>query len=261
MLTVAAACARNGDVTPPPDGSNPAPAPRPGATATAATSPGASAVPSGDPNTSSRPPPRENPRVVSAGATALRETSGTADAGDDCPLGGSGGYTRDGCASGSLPGGEVAALWEKRQSGGDVAGTFRVTVYQRTSAGWAPRFRATFEPDTLSGVAALEAKMDGGPFLLVGYRSLGSGSDLAYDAIAFPRGGRVRVVAHRAELTQGSVKVGRAGIVDYGAALGPSDAACCPSRFTRTSIAWSSGAFRITAQGSVPPSAVPASDL
>lgn len=256
VMALTIACGREPDVGRSPAPSERAPAPPPRTGAPEPTSPdtaGGSAAPDA--------PPRENPRVVTAGATTLEPASGAAVAGGECPLGGTGGYDRDGCTSAALSGGTVAALWERRRDGGEVAGTFRVTIYQRTSGGWTPRLRATFEPDTISGVGALEADIGGGPFLVVGYRHLGSGSDLSYDVVAWPRDGRVRVAGHRGPLSQGSLKIGDGAIVDYGAALGPSDAACCPSRFTRTTIAWSSGALRIDATSTVEPSAVPSSDL
>jgi len=99
-------------------------------------------------------------------------------------------------------------------------------------------------------VRAADVTGDGRPELLVGYRSGGTGQFEAYDVVTYEQGRAIEVAAHRQDLHKGSVALEGTTIVDYSA--DEESPECCPTSARRTAIAFSNGAFRVTAAGDVP---------
>lgn len=91
---------------------------------------------------------------------------------------------------------------------------------------------------------------DGKPDLLVGYRSGGTGQFESYDVVTYDEGKPLAVVAHRERLHKGSVALDGTNIVDYsGDNQSPE---CCPTRSTRTVLAFEKDAFGVASVSDVP---------
>ena len=90
---------------------------------------------------------------------------------------------------------------------------------------------------------------DGNPELLVGYRSGGTGQFESYDVVTYNEGKPPAVVAHREGLHKGSVSLDGTNIVDYSADQESPE--CCPTRATRSVIAFEKDAFGVTSVSEV----------
>jgi hypothetical protein len=103
---------------------------------------------------------------------------------------------------------------------------------------------------------------DGKPELVIGYRHAGTGGILEYDVVTYPKGGRMRVAAHR-DLYKGVAAIRKHTIIDYTASYGPNDPNCCPKAIIKATVAWNHGAFRVIHRASLSPKAsnVPPGDL
>jgi hypothetical protein len=90
---------------------------------------------------------------------------------------------------------------------------------------------------------------DDKPDLLVGYRSGGTGQFESYDVVTYDEGKPLAVVAHREGLHKGSVSLDGTNIVDYSADQESPE--CCPTRASRTVIAFEKDAFGVTSVSDV----------
>ena len=97
---------------------------------------------------------------------------------------------------------------------------------------------------------------DGGDELLFGFRTMGTGDYLSIDIVS---GGAV--VAHVAELAQGSAQFVAGRLDTWSAVYGPDDPNCCPSSILHQSIEYSGNGYRVVAAESLPPDAGQPSQL
>ena len=101
-------------------------------------------------------------------------------------------------------------------------------------------------------VRTADLSADGTPEIVFGFRNQGSGAILDLDVVDAPG----RVVVHRT-LDKGRAEAREGRLDDWAAEFGPSDAACCPSRYRHGVVRRTEGAWRLVSSALVPPSDVP----
>jgi hypothetical protein len=154
------------------------------------------------------------------------------------------------------------ALWtvEPIADGGSGERVWRVRIRVRSKTmpdgGWDVALQL---PDGARfanvSVVSHDVTGDGKPDLLVGYRSGGTGQFESYDVVTYDEGKPLAVIAHREGLHKGSVSLGGSNIVDYSA--DEQSPECCPTRASRTVIAFEKNAFGVTGVSDVPIDAQP----
>jgi hypothetical protein len=144
-----------------------------------------------------------------------------------------------------------------------AAHQLRILTYDEGRSGWVEQLHATDigkPPWVGLTVVPRDLTGDGKPELVVGYRYSGSGGDLGIDIVANDDGVPV-VEAHPDDAVHGSAVFQGRNLIQYLAHFALGEANCCPSTFTRRTIAYLDRDFRVVDVREVAPSEVPPSEL
>lgn len=142
--------------------------------------------------------------------------------------------------------------------------TVRVFTYVTDESGWVEWLRAEDaggERWTGVNVVAQDLTGDGVPELVIGFHAQGEAEALAVDVVSYSEVGIPQVVAHPADADHGSLVLASGGFDLYAARYPADEPVCCPPVFSRQTIAFLDGFFRITGTEDVGPNAVPASQV
>jgi hypothetical protein len=142
--------------------------------------------------------------------------------------------------------------------------TVRVFTFVSDESGWVEWLRAddpAGERWTDVGVVARDLTTDGVPELVVAFRGQGDTDPLSVDVVSYSEVGVPQVVAHMPDADHGSLVFATAGFDLYAGRYPANEPACCPPVFSRQSIAFVDGFFRMTATEDVVPNAVPSSQV
>ena len=140
--------------------------------------------------------------------------------------------------------------------------TVRVFTFVTDESGWVEWLRAEDaggERWTEVNVATRDLTTDGVPELVVAFHEQGEAEALSVDVVSYSEVGIPQVVAHPADADHGSLVFATAGFDLYAARYPADEPVCCPPVFSRQSVAYQDGFFRITGSEDVAPNAVPAS--
>jgi hypothetical protein len=230
---------------------SPSPSPSP----SASTSPLALASPSAVSTPSAPPTPALSGAPLTASGAYL-----TAPQIEPAPKGNAGtcqawvdaGWTGD-CGMvqivGGSPAGAIAWVIEKQASQA-VSGTEAWRVLAMTTDGtepvWHIRLIASDAGGAWGGVSMRATPLEGNgqSQLVFGFRLLGGDATLAYDVVAL-NGGQPTVAVHRA-LSHGAAQLSGGDVIDYAAQY--PHGGTTPADWLESTIHWSDGAFRISAQ-------------
>ncbi|HEU4354764.1 MAG TPA: hypothetical protein VFT27_04170 [Actinomycetota bacterium] len=142
--------------------------------------------------------------------------------------------------------------------------TVRVFTFVPDESGWVEWLRA----EDASGTRWTEVNIvprdltgDGVPELVAGFHGQGETEPLSVDAVSYSEVGIPVVVAHMPDADQGSLVFATGGFDLFAARYPANEPACCPPVFSRQSVAYLDGFFRITATQDVLPNAVPPSQV
>lgn len=142
--------------------------------------------------------------------------------------------------------------------------TVRVFTYVTEESGWVEWLRA----EDAGGerwadvkVLAQDLTADGVAELVVAFHGQGEAEALSVDVVSYSEVGIPQVVAHPADADHGALVLASGGFDLYAARYPADEPACCPPVFSRQTIAFVDGFFRITASEDVTPNAVPVSQV
>jgi uncharacterized membrane protein len=142
--------------------------------------------------------------------------------------------------------------------------TVRIFTFVVEESGWVEWLRAedpAGERWSEVNVVARDLTADGVPELVVGFHGRDEAETLQVDLVSYSEVGIPEVVAHPADAAQGSLVFAGTGFDLYAGRYPAGEPACCPPVFSRQTIAYVDGFFRITATEDVGSSSVPASQV
>lgn len=142
--------------------------------------------------------------------------------------------------------------------------TVRVFTFVTDESGWVEWLRAEDAGgERWTGVKVVEQDLtgDGVPELVVAFHGQGDAAPLAVDIVSYSEVGIPQVVAHPETADHGSLVFAGGGFDLYAARYPGDEPACCPPVFSRQTVSYVDGFFRVTATEDVTPSAVPASQV
>jgi hypothetical protein len=154
------------------------------------------------------------------------------------------------------------------QQGTTATGTpafgVRIFTFVPDAAGWVEWLQAadpTGERWSDVNVLAADLTGDGVQELVVGFRGVGDLLRLEYDIVGYGQDAVPEVLAHPDAADRGSVVISGGVILEYSAQYPGGEPACCPPSYLLQTIAFEDGFFRVAASDTVPPTAVPLSQL
>lgn len=168
---------------------------------------------------------------------------------------------------GEVPVGGGRVLWVVERGttpAGATAVTARVFTFVPDAGGWVEWLVAadpTGERWSEVTVVPSDLTADGVPELVVGFRGTDERETLEYDIVGYGQSGLPTVFAHPPATPRGSVVVSAGQVRSYAGQFPNDEPPCCPSSFLAQTIAFEAGFFRIVGSETVPPNAVPASQL
>jgi hypothetical protein len=169
------------------------------------------------------------------------------------------------CGEVPVAGGRVIWLVERSATAaGATSIRARVLTFVPDAGGWVEWLQAadpTGDRWTDVNVVPSDLTGDGLPELLVGFRGGDELQTLEYDVVGYDQGGLPRVLAHPEAAARGVVVLSSGGLQEFAAEYPSGEPACCPPSYLRRTIAYDDGFFRVIASETVPPNAVPASQL
>lgn len=142
--------------------------------------------------------------------------------------------------------------------------TVRVFTFVTDESGWVEWLRAedpTAERWSDVNVLARDLTADGVPELVVGFHGQGDAQALSVDVVSYSDVGVPEVVAHPDAADRGSLVFSGVGFNLYAARYPGDEPACCPPVYSRQTVAFVDGFFRVTASQDATPNAVPASQV
>lgn len=169
------------------------------------------------------------------------------------------------CGEVPVAGNRVVWVVESRPTATSArAYTVRVFTYVTAESGWVEWLRAE-DPaggrwDGV-GVVPRDLTGDGVPELVFAFRGPGDERALSVDIVSYSEVGVPGVIAHPDDAARGSVVFASTGFDLYAARYPAGEPACCPPVFSRQSVAYLDGFFRVTATEDVLPSSVPPSEV
>lgn len=140
--------------------------------------------------------------------------------------------------------------------------TVRVFTFVPDESGWVEWLRAedaAGERWTDVKVVGRDLTGDGVPELVVAFHGQGDTEPLSADVVSYTEVGVPQVVSHLPDADHGSLVFATAGFDLYAGRYPANEPACCPPVFSRQSVAYLDGFFRITGTEDVVPNAVPPS--
>jgi hypothetical protein len=169
------------------------------------------------------------------------------------------------CGEVVVGGGRVVWVVERAATTtGATSVTVRVFTFVADAGGWVEWLQAADpagERWTDVGVLPADLTGDGVAELVVGYRSTDERETLEYDIVGYQEAGLPVVLAHPDPIALGAAIVSGGQLQDFGAQYPNDEPACCPPSYVRRTIAFDGGFFRVIVSETVPPSAVPPSQL
>jgi len=142
--------------------------------------------------------------------------------------------------------------------------TIRVFTFVTDESGWVEWLRAEDaggERWTEVNVVGRDLTGDGVAELVVAFHEQGETRTLSVDVVSYSEVGIPQVVAHAPADDHGSLVFATGGFDLYAARYPGNEPVCCPPVFSRQSVAFVDGFFRIAATEDVVPNAVPASQV
>ncbi|HSD49426.1 MAG TPA: hypothetical protein VLE71_06305 [Actinomycetota bacterium] len=147
---------------------------------------------------------------------------------------------------------------------GTRAFTVRVFTFVPDESGWVEWLRAEDASGTRwtdVSIVARDLTSDGVPELVAGFHGQGDTEPLSVDIVSYSEVGIPLVVAHAPDADHGSLVFATGGFDLFAARYPANEPACCPPVFSRQSVTFVDGSFRITATQDVLPNAVPTSQV
>lgn len=221
------------------------------------------AVPTTEPATTAPPAPTTlPPKAVSGAGAVLTAPPGVQRRTEDasgCASLSDAGWGNVQCGSAHAAGATLTWLTEQRPGASGVP-AIRAYVF-RSGGGADQTLILEAANDQRVAFSAVKVRVDaiagdGYQDIAFGFHLPGSSARLLVDVVHGPG----TVVVHR-DLYDGVARTAPGQLDTWSAVLGPNDANCCPSSYEHDTIRYTSGAWRIVAQASVPPSEVPPSQL
>lgn len=142
--------------------------------------------------------------------------------------------------------------------------TVRVFTFVTDQSGWVEWLRAEDaggERWADVNVVARDLTTDGVPELVVAFHQQGETETLSVDVVSYSDVGIPEVVAHPTDADMGSIVFVTGGFDLYAARYPSNEPTCCPPVFSRQTVAFADGFFRIVGVEDVVPSAVPTSQV
>lgn len=140
--------------------------------------------------------------------------------------------------------------------------TVRVFTFVLDESGWVEWLRAEDaggERWAEVNVVGRDLTGDGVAELVVAFHEQGEAEALSVDVVSYSEVGIPQVVAHPADADHGVVVFATSGFDLYAARYPADEPVCCPTVFSRQSVAYVDGFFRITGSEDVPANAIPSS--
>lgn len=147
---------------------------------------------------------------------------------------------------------------------GGSATLMRVATYVPDTGGWVEWLQAadpTGETWSDVNVVASDLTGDGVDELVVGFRRTDEAETLDVDIVGYGQDNLPIVLAHPEPAARGVVVLTGGALHEYVAQYPNAEPPCCPSAYTRQTIAFADGFFRITEAVTVSPNVVPSSQL